>query len=127
MFDLLIKNARVIDGSGSPWFRADVGVKGGRICFVGLAGDAEAAETVDAEDMFLAPGFIDIHSHTDQNVFGNPRGESRILQGVTTELVGNCGISMAPASDEYLDMLKGYTDGRRGLFMAQHGGFPHPA
>ena len=64
MFDLLIKNARVIDGSGSPWFRADVGVKGGRICFVGLAGDAEAAETVDAKDMFLAPGFIDIPIRT---------------------------------------------------------------
>lgn len=132
MFDLLIKNARVIDGSGSPWFRADVGVKGGRICFVGLAGNAEAAETVDAKDMFLAPGFIDIHSHTDQNVFGSPRGESRILQGVTTELVGNCGISMAPASDEYLDMLKGYTDGKgdyswrsMGDFLTRLEAFPH--
>ena len=132
MFDLLIKNARVIDGSGSPWFRADVGVKGGRICFVGLAGNAEAAETVDAKDLFLAPGFIDIHSHTDQNVFGSPRGESRILQGVTTELVGNCGISMAPASDEYLDMLKGYTDGEgdyswrsMGDFLTRLEAFPH--
>ena len=132
MFDLLIKNARVIDGSGSPWFRADVGVKGGRICFVGLAGNAEAVETVDAEDLFLAPGFIDIHSHTDQNVFGSPRGESRILQGVTTELVGNCGISMAPASDEYLDMLKGYTDGEgdyswrsMGDFLTRLEAFPH--
>lgn len=86
MFDLLIKNARVIDGSGSPWFRADVGVKGGRICFVGLAGNAEAAETVDAKDMFLAPGFIDIHSHTDQNVFGSPRGKAAYFRALRRSL-----------------------------------------
>lgn len=111
MFDLLIKNARVIDGSGSPWFRADVGVKAGKICFIGRADNVPAAKLVDAGDMFLAPGFIDIHSHSDQTIFGAPRAESRILQGVTTELTGNCGMSMAPASDEYLADLKVYTDG----------------
>lgn len=111
MLDLLIKNARVIDGTGSPWFRADVGVKDGKICLVGQAGGIEAAETVDANDTYLAPGFVDIHSHTDQNVLGRNRAEGKILQGVTTELVGNCGISMAPAREEYLDLLKGYTDG----------------
>lgn len=111
MIDLLIKNARVIDGTGSPWFRADVGVDKGRICFVGRRDDVEATETVDTEDRFLCPGFIDIHSHSDQGVFGAPKAESRILQGVTTELVGNCGISMAPAADEYINELKVYTAG----------------
>lgn len=111
MLDLIIKNAKVIDGSGSPWRKADVAVKDGRIVSVGLIGDAEAEEIIDAEGLFLAPGFIDIHSHSDQGVFAHPRAESRILQGVTTELVGNCGISMAPSNDDHVDMLKGYTDG----------------
>ena len=96
MFDLLIKNARVIDGSGSPWFRADVGVKGGRICFVGLAGNAEAAETVDAKDMFLAPGFIDIHRHGDMAAFRGNFGALELSQGLTTVINGNCGMSAAP-------------------------------
>ena len=111
MLDLIIKNAKVIDGSGSPWRKADVAVKDGRIVSVGLIGDAEAEEIIDAEGLFLAPGFIDIHSHSDQGVLAHPRAESRILQGVTTELVGNCGISMAPSNDDHVDMLKGYTDG----------------
>ena len=75
MLDLIIKNAKVIDGSGSPWRKADVAVKDGRIVSVGLIGDAEAEEIIDAEGLCLAPGFIDIHSHSDQGVLAHPRAE----------------------------------------------------
>ena len=67
MYDLIIKNARIIDGTGAPWFRADVAVKDGKIAAMGkLSG--EAKEVVDAADRYLAPGFIDIHSHSDDDV-----------------------------------------------------------
>lgn len=111
MFDILIKNAKVIDGTGSPWYKADVAVKGGKIAAIGLLNNAEAAEVVDAQGLFLSPGFIDVHSHSDQDIFACPTSDSRILQGVTTEVTGNCGMSMAPAADETLDLLKVYTAG----------------
>lgn len=107
MFDILIKNARVIDGTGAKWFRADVGIKDGRIEAVGVLPE-NAAETVDAEDKYLCPGFIDIHSHTDQSILEYPLNHSRIFQGVTTEVTGNCGMSMAPAVDERIDLLESY-------------------
>lgn len=98
-YDLLLKNCRLIDGTGSPWRRADVGVKDGKIAFVGKeCADSETEETVDCGDFYLAPGFIDIHSHSDTTIFDYPAAESRILQGVTTELGGDCGISAAPVS-----------------------------
>ena len=96
MYDLLIKNARVIDGTGAPWYYGDVAVKDGKIAAVGkLSGDA--AQTVDAGGLYLAPGFIDIHSHSDDSILGCPTAESRILQGVTTDVGGNCGGSEAPS------------------------------
>lgn len=103
MYDLVIKNARIIDGTGAPWFRADVAVKDGKIAAMGKI-TGEAKEVVDAKDRYLAPGFIDIHSHSDDDVlskggvFSAPECESRILQGVTTDISGNCGSSVAPSA-----------------------------
>ena len=98
MYDLIIRNARVVDGTGAPWYRADVAVEGGRIAAIGKL-EGEARETVDAEDHYLAPGFIDIHSHSDDSILACPSAESRILQGVTTEIAGNCGASRGPAPE----------------------------
>ena len=103
MYDILIKNCRIIDGSGAPWYRADVAVKGGKIVKIGhLCGQPghEAENTVDGQDRYLAPGFIDIHSHSDTTLMKYPKAESRILQGVTTEIGGNCGMSASPVSDD---------------------------
>ena len=95
MYDLIIKNARIIDGSGSPWYRADLAVKDGKIAAIGKLNE-QAGKIVDAKDKYLAPGFIDIHSHSDGSILNCPSNESRLLQGTTTELTGNCGDSMAP-------------------------------
>ncbi|MFQ6052947.1 MAG: amidohydrolase family protein [Candidatus Bathyarchaeia archaeon] len=99
-YDILIENGRVIDGAGNPWFRADVGVVGDRVVAVGRLGDAEAERRIDARGLTVAPGFIDIHSHSDYTVLIDPRAESKVRQGVTTEVVGNCGSSAAPMSPE---------------------------
>ncbi len=96
MYDLLIQNARIIDGTGAPWFLGDLAVKDGKIAAIGkLSG--ESRETVDAGGLYLSPGFIDIHSHSDGAILRCPTAESRILQGVTTDVGGNCGSSVAPS------------------------------
>lgn len=95
-FDILIKNARVIDGTGSPWYRADVGVKGDKVARVGRLKNSTAKLSIEAEDNILAPGFIEIHGHSDRTLLINPLAESSIHLGVTTETVGNCGNSIAP-------------------------------
>lgn len=96
MYDLLIRNARIFDGSGSPWFHGDLAVAGDRIAAIGKLGDAKAARVIDAAGLALAPGFIDVHSHSDLSILANPGGESKIYQGVTTEVIGQCGSSPAP-------------------------------
>lgn len=108
MYDLLIRQARVVDGTGSPWFAADVAVTEGKIVAVApnLGGDAK--EVVDGANMMLTPGFIDIHSHSDFQLPIDGCADSRLLQGVTTEIGGNCGLSPAPVLPESIDMLKKY-------------------
>jgi N-acyl-D-amino-acid deacylase len=109
MVDLLIAGGRIVDGSGTPWFEADIGIQGGKIAKIGpLRGEA-AQERIDLGGLFVSPGFIDIHSHSDAVPFISPREEGKILQGVTTEAIGNCGVSLAPATDETRDLLKKYT------------------
>ena len=98
MYDLIIKNVRILDGTSAPWFRGSVAVKDGRICKVGSFQDCEAREVVDGGDKYLAPGFIDIHAHSDVTLPSYPQAESRILQGITTEIGGDCGLSVAPVS-----------------------------
>ena len=95
-YDIVIRNGRVMDGTGNPWRWADVGIAGDTVKAVGDLRDADAEETIDAGGLLVAPGFIDIHSHSDFPILVDPRGLSKIHQGVTTEVVGNCGSSAAP-------------------------------
>lgn len=100
MIDLLITNARIVDGTGNPWRRGAVGVQDGRIVLVGSPHDApEAICVLDAQDHVLCPGFIDSHSHSDLRIFDEPLAHAKIMQGVTTENVGLDSMSMAPISD----------------------------
>ncbi|OYT69376.1 MAG: aminoacylase, partial [Chloracidobacterium sp. CP2_5A] len=92
-YDLLIKNARVVDGAGNPWFRADVAVKDGRIARIGRELAGAARQVVNAEGLILAPGFIDVHGHTE-DIFSYPDAENFIRMGVTTLVTGNCGASV---------------------------------
>jgi N-acyl-D-amino-acid deacylase len=89
-FDLVITNARVVDGTGNPWFRADVGIKDGRIARIGRISDSEGRRTIDARGQILAPGFIDVHTHVE-GIFDQPDAENFVRMGVTTLVTGNCG------------------------------------
>jgi len=95
MFDVVIKNGVIVDGTGAPRHRADVAIEADRIVQIGEL-DTSGARILDAEGCVVAPGFIDIHSHTDELVLANPTCESKVTQGVTTEVSGNCGDSAAP-------------------------------
>jgi N-acyl-D-amino-acid deacylase len=90
-FDLLIRGARVVDGTGSPWFRADVGVRDGSIAAVGSLGEASATRVVEARELILAPGFIDVHTHVEDEVENLPDAANYLRDGVTTIVTGNCG------------------------------------
>jgi N-acyl-D-amino-acid deacylase len=95
-FDTLIKNGTVIDGTGRLRYDADVGVSRGKIEAIGRLEKAEAARTIDASGLVVAPGFIDMHSHSDVSLLDDPGGESKAHQGVTTEVIGNCSFSPFP-------------------------------
>ncbi len=108
MLDLKIEGAQVIDGTGAAGGRADVGLRDDTIAAVGDLSRELAGSTLRASGRVLAPGFIDMHSHSDWRLWENRRAESKIRQGVTTEVVGNCGFSPAPVSAEFLDDLRGF-------------------
>jgi len=95
-FDLLIRNGTVVDGRGAAPVRADVGIRGDRIAAVGRLDPAGSSAIVDASGLVVAPGFIDVHSHDDQAVLQWATSEAKLSQGVTSVVVGNCGISLAP-------------------------------
>jgi N-acyl-D-amino-acid deacylase len=106
MLDLRIRGARILDGSGNPWFRGDVGIENGRIVAMGNLAGSNSRQEQDAGDLYLSPGFIDAHTHSDFTLPTFPRGESRISQGVTTEVGGNCGLSPFPVNSARLDLLR---------------------
>ncbi|MCG7599563.1 D-aminoacylase [Halomonas sp. McH1-25] len=99
-YDTLIRGATVIDGTGAAPFRADVAICGERIVAVGKLHGSEAATLIDGEGLCLAPGFIDVHTHDDTNVIRTPEMLPKLSQGVTTVVVGNCGISASPVTLE---------------------------
>lgn len=98
--DLLIRGPWVLDGTGAPASRADVEVRAGRISAVGPSLEAGSAEVIDGDGLVLAPGFIDMHSHADHTMPSYPGALNSLAQGVTTEVVGNCGFSPAPLAEE---------------------------
>jgi N-acyl-D-amino-acid deacylase len=101
-FDLVLANARIIDGTGSPWRTGDVGIRAGRIAAVETSGipESQASKVVDIHGLTVTPGFINIHSHLDFSILAQPAMESSVLQGITTELGGQCGQSIAPTDQQ---------------------------
>jgi N-acyl-D-amino-acid deacylase len=107
-FDVLIRNGRVIDGAGNPWYRADVAIKDGRIAAIGNLAGKTADKTIDAANRVVTPGFIDVHTHVEGAVELNPMGANYLLDGVTTIVTGNCGGSRVDLKDWFakLENLK---------------------
>ncbi len=106
LLDMIVKSGRVVDGTGNPWFKADVGIKDGKIVEVGKLASNTADEVIEAKGLIVSPGFIDMHTHSDFPLLINPRAESSVRQGVTTEVIGNCGYSCGPVRDATRDLLK---------------------
>lgn len=103
-YDLLIKNGTVVDGSGSPSYRADVAVSGGKIAAIGRINE-RAKQTIDAEGHVVSPGFVDGHTHMDAQIFWDPIGSCSCYHGVTSVVMGNCGFTLAPCKQEDADMV----------------------
>src|SRR3954463_9650569 len=95
-FDLVIKNGRIVDGTGSPWYRGDIAVRGDTIARIAARIDAPAARTIDAAGKVVAPGFIDLHTHARRGIFQVPTAENYVRQGVTTIMEGPDGSSPLP-------------------------------
>ena len=93
-YDIIIKNGLMVDGTGSAPFVADIAICDGKIAFIGDADEKNAVKIIDASGKYVTPGFIDSHSHSDSSIWINPEAQSSVHQGVTTEIVGNCGFSM---------------------------------
>jgi len=102
MYDLLLKGGRIYDGSGMPSSYADVGISGGKIVEIGRL-NGGAKRTLNVDGLAVAPGFIDPHTHLDAQLFWDPLGTSSCFHGVTSVVVGNCGLSLAPAKPEDRD------------------------
>lgn len=120
MLDHLIKNGQIVDGSGGVPFIGDIGIAGDEIVFVrrtagdnadhGQGGAPEARHTIDAAGLTVTPGFIDIHCHSDAVLFHANKNPQRLWQGFTTEVIGNCGMSLAPINKKNLHLLQRYCD-----------------
>ena len=103
-YDLVIRNGMVVDGSGLPRYRADVGVKDGKIARIGKI-SAPAEEVIDAEGHVVAPGFVDGHTHMDAQIFWDKLGSCSCYHGVTTVVMGNCGFTLAPCRESEVDFV----------------------
>ena len=103
MLDLLIKNARIVDGTGMPAYYSHVGIREGKIAVIAPVVTEEAKTVIDAKGLTLTPGFVDSHSHDDMIMETVPACAHKLEQGVTTQIVGMCGHSAAPLSEQYYD------------------------
>ncbi len=107
-FEIVLTNARIVDGCGNPWYRGDLAIQAGQIAALGPVGSLSGKESFDLEDCYLSPGFIDVHTHSDLTILVNRRAESAVRQGATTHIIGNCGLSPAPVQAEHLEEMKYY-------------------
>jgi N-acyl-D-amino-acid deacylase len=115
LVDLILKNGLIVDGTGAPAFSADLAIEGQQIVGVGDVGSVSAAKTLDVNGLVVSPGFIDTHVHTDAALLNNPKHESAIQMGVTTEVLGQDGLSYAPLSTENYRMYSEYMSGLCGM------------
>lgn len=122
MFDLIVRNGLIADGSGAPLFRADVAVQDGTIVKVAPAIQEPTREEFDASGLIVAPGFIDSHSHSDMNILCKFDGKSILEQGITTEITGNCGDSTAPYTPMKTAELDSLSDGAATARYMEKGG-----
>jgi N-acyl-D-amino-acid deacylase len=104
--DLLIKNGRIVDGTGNPWFVADIAIKNGRIANIGHFAEARAARIIDATNRIVAPGFIDVHTHIEGGITRLPTAENFLQMGVTSVVTGNCGSSELPLGNWFQSLEK---------------------
>ncbi|RPI28859.1 MAG: D-aminoacylase [Acidobacteria bacterium] len=106
-YDIIIRNGRVVDGSGNPWYAGDVAIRNGRIAAIGslcLPGPCDAKRTIDAQGLVVAPGFIDVHTHADSGVQRNPGAANYVFDGVTSVIAGNCGGSPSDLGNFFSDL-----------------------
>src|SRR5690625_2567251 len=108
MLDLLIKNGEIVDGTGSESYQADIGIKSNEIVMIRPNIDQDAHKVIDASGYTVTPGFIDIHGNSEWTLPANNKGESKIRQGVTTEVQGHCGFSAAPVIEKNRNHLLSY-------------------
>ena len=108
MSGIVLRGGTIVDGTGSPGYRGDVWIEHDRVRQVGRVEAGVAGEELDVAGLVVAPGFIDLHTHTDRKIFDNPLGDSKIMQGVTTEVTSNCGIGPFPASESRFADLESY-------------------
>lgn len=106
--DIIVKNGKIIDGTGNPWFWGDIGIEEGKIIEIGNLKDSSAEKIIDANKNVACPGFIDIHSHADATNFINPKQESFLRQGITTTVSGNCGYGIAPINKDRVEQIENY-------------------
>jgi len=107
-YDMVLKNAKIYDGSGNPWYSADIAIAQGKIAGIGSIPADAGRECLDVAGRAVTPGFIDSHCHADFALFDDPLAGNKIKQGITTQVIGNCGISAAPVRDKYLELLQLY-------------------
>ncbi|NIM57606.1 MAG: amidohydrolase family protein [Candidatus Aminicenantes bacterium] len=100
-YDLVIKNGIIIDGTGNPWFKSDIGLKNKKIVKIGLINESHAKKSIDASNLIVSPGFIDIHTHCDRKIAEVPTVDNYIYQGVTTVIGGNCGGHPFPLKEHF--------------------------
>lgn len=113
MFDLVFRDGYIVDGTGNPWYRGDIAVKDGLIAQVGVV-KGESKKLIDASRLVISPGFIDTHSHSDLHLIHKPASMMKLMQGITTEIIGQDGLGEAPIRDELVEEWKRYLSGLNG-------------
>lgn len=107
-FDLVLARGKILDGCGNPWFWGDLGIRQGRIAEIAPPGTLRGYRVIDVDGHFVTPDFIDVHTHSDLSILVNRRAESAVRQGVTTHVIGNCGMSPSPIDAAHLGDMRQY-------------------
>ena len=115
MFDIIIKNGTIVDGSGNPRMKADIGIKREKIEAIGDLSNAQSSNIVDATGLVVSPGFIDTHAHSDGVLLTDPQHASGVRQGITTEILGQDGLSYAPLNQKNYLIYRQYLSGLLGM------------